>query len=557
MTRKKRLIYLPLGGSGEIGMNMYVYGYGKPGLEEYIMIDAGVTFPDMATSPGVDLIMPDIKFIERNKERLLGIFITHAHEDHIGALGYLIEQLEAPIFCRDFSARIAVSKLNKVGNDGDRVQVIGQFPEKITLNPFEVSFIPVAHSIPEASFLVIDTPKGRIVHTGDFKIDKTPVLGDSFDQTLLGNLKNPDVLALVCDSTNVFIENSGRSESSLISNITSLIKSQKGVVVATTFASNVARLLTLARCAQSSGRSVLVIGRAMQTMISTASSVGLLKNFPSTITVEEALTIPRSNLFILATGSQGEGRAASAQLAREKYMDIVLTEGDTFLFSSKTIPGNEVIVNQVINNFVERGISVIDEENGRYHVSGHANRPDLIFLHQLLKPKLIIPMHGEMRHLFEHKRLAEAGGFSSVVVPNGSVLEISKGGRAEIVEDVSSGRIYYDGGRLINQVDNVIKTRIQMASRGHLSVSLLLEKNSIMENGIWVKSKGLPKFLNEEIEFNFALEEALEIELLSISQNNLYDDNLLEGHIKRVCNKVCQKSLGKKPVITIFINRID
>ena len=556
MKTKQRLIYLPLGGANEIGMNMYLYGYGVPGAENFILVDVGVAFPDMNTSPGVDLIMPDISFIEENKDRLLGIFITHAHEDHIGALGHLIANLNAPIFCRKFSAQIAFSKLDKVGNSGSDIRIVDTYPKKIKLGPFQISFAPISHSIPESSILVIDNPVGRIIHTGDFKIDKTPVLGDWFDQNLLMEINKKEVLAIVCDSTNVFSEGPGRSESSLVTDITNLIKSKKGAVVATTFASNVARLLTLAKSAQSAGRSVLVVGRAMQTMISAASSVGLLTDFPTTLSMEDALCLPRSNLFVLATGSQGEGRAASAQLAREKFMDLVLQEGDTFLFSSKTIPGNELAVSKVVNNLMKRGIDVIDDQNGKYHVSGHANKPDLIYLHELFSPALIVPMHGEPRHLREHQKVAKAQRFNSVTVYNGSILEIRSNGSAQIVDEVPAGQVYYDGGKLIKAGDGIVKTRLQMATRGHLSVSILLEKNTIMDNGIWVKSKGLPRNKEDKFEVEGILEEALEMELLNVEGTDFYDDDLIESLIKRVCSRMCQKLIKKKPVITIFINRV-
>ena len=557
MNKKNRLIYLPLGGAGEIGMNMYLYGYGLPGAEELILVDVGVTFPDMSTTPGVDLIMPDSSYVEKNKEKLLGVFITHAHEDHIGALGYLASNLNVPIYCREFSAEIAVSKMRKAGIHEFEIITVKKYPDRVKLGPFEIGFVPVSHSIPEASSLLIDTPAGRIVHTGDFKVDETPVLGDPFNKNLLLELKEKSILALVCDSTNVFSLQAGRSESSLSLEITKLIKAQKGLVVATTFASNVARLLTLAKSAQAAGRSVLVLGRAMQTMLSTALAVGLLRDFPPTITIEDSRNLPRSNVFILATGSQGEGRAASAQLARDKYMDIVLEDGDCFLFSSKTIPGNELSVGKIINNLMKRGIEVVDDESGRYHVSGHANRPDLEMLHNMLNPKLIIPMHGEHRHMREHQNLAQSNGYKAIIVPNGSVLEIDSNGGASIVEHVETGRVYLDGGNLINSNDGIIRTRLQMASRGHLSVSLLIEKNTILTDGVWVKSKGLPLSNNQNSELEPMLEEALELELTTLSDQELYDDDFLESCIQRVTNKVCQKTIGKKPVATIFINRVD
>ena len=557
MKKKERLIYLPLGGAGEIGMNMYLYGYGENGKESFIIIDVGVAFPDMESTPGVDLIMANPKFIEENRERLVGIFITHAHEDHIGAIGHLFGFLNAPIYCRKFTSEIGYNKLRQLGITETKISVVNAYPEEVNVGPFKVSFLPTSHSIPEASNLVIDTPIGRIIHTGDFKIDKTPVLGDPFNERLLSDVTKSGVLALVCDSTNVFSENPGRSELSLKGELIKLIKNQNGIVVATTFASNIARLLTLARCAHSSGRSILVLGRAMHTMISAAISVGILKDFPPIISTKQALETPRSNLFILATGSQGEGRAASAQLSRDKYMDIMLQEGDCFLFSSKTIPGNELPVSKIINGFMSRGIKVINDDSGLFHVSGHANRPDLERLHKICDPLLVIPMHGETRHISEHHNLAQSLGRKSIIAMNGSMVEIDKSGCARIVETFDVGRTYLDGGSLIGSNDGIVKTRLNMASRGHISVSILIENNTILNNGIWVKSKGLPYISDQEFDLEVLVEETLELEFSKADEKVFHDDNLLESIVQSTINKVCNKEINKKPVTTIFINRLD
>ncbi|MGR3291785.1 MAG: ribonuclease J, partial [Paracoccaceae bacterium] len=422
---RNRLIYLPLGGAGEIGMNCYVYGHGPAGKERYILVDLGVAFPDMDTTPGIDLILPDIAWIADRADRLDAIFITHAHEDHIGAVAHLWRQLKAPVYARKFTTHIARLKFEEHGLDPANIHTVSSYPETVKTGPFTVSFVPVAHSIPESSALVIDSQAGRIVHTGDFKLDLTPGVGEAHDPDLWAAIAKPGVRALVCDSTNVFSRHAGRSEASVGPAIVDLVNGAKGMVVATTFASNIARVKTLADAGIKAGRSVVLLGRAMRRMVSVGVEVGLLRDFPNTISAEDAQTIPRENLMVLATGSQGERRAATAQLSRGKYMGFSLKEGDLFLFSSKTIPGNEKSVSRIVNAFSEMGVDVVDDTMDDYHVSGHANRPDLDAMHNLIAPQFLIPMHGEHRHLREHMKLAVANGLPGIVAPNGVMVDLS------------------------------------------------------------------------------------------------------------------------------------
>ena len=490
MTSKNKLIYLPLGGAGEIGMNMYLYGYGPKGKERFILADVGVTFPAMDGTPGVDLIMADTKFIQDKADQLDGIFITHAHEDHIGAIGLLWPRLNAPIYCRKFTAVVAKAKMEDRNQSSDMIEILPPYPEMKKVGPFKVGILPVPHSIPEASGLVIETPEQRIIHTGDLKLDPNPVVGEPFNSKLFADLGNKGVDVLVCDSTNIFSNKPGRSEATLVKPIAEMIKGANGMVVATTFASNVARLKTLAQAGIDAGRSVCVLGRSMQKMLGYAHSTGVLDDFPPTIQLEDVPNIPRENLMLLVTGSQGEGRAASAQLARGKYLGITMQEGDTFLFSSKTIPGNEVSVSRIINSFAMQGVNVIDDSAEIYHVSGHANRPDLEEIHRLLKPKILIPMHGEYRHLKEHSDLASSKGIQSLVAPNGSVVEIDDKG-AKIVDHIETGRIYLDGSRLIGAFDGVVLDRIRMATRGTVAISLVIEGSEVL--GVWAEPIGLPE----------------------------------------------------------------
>jgi len=551
MAKKDRLIYLPLGGAGEIGMNMYLYGYGPKDDERFILVDVGVTFPDMESTPGVDLIMADPSYIVARADRLEGIFITHAHEDHIGAIGLLYPQLQAPIYCRAFTSAIARNKMERQGQDTEAVNEVGMWPETVEAGPFTVGFAPISHSIPEASALVIDTPAGRIFHSGDFKIDPDPIVGEAFDPELMKEIAKPGIKAFVCDSTNVFNHNAGRSEASLPSAITEMMTHATGMVVATTFASNVARLKTLAQAAVDAGRQVVMVGRAMNVMTQTAMSTGVLTDFPPVLALEDMKGIPREKLMVLATGSQGERRAASAQLAVGKYRGMELKAGDTFLFSSKTIPGNEIGVGRIHNLLAEKGVNVVAEDD-RYHVSGHANRPDLDRLQTLLNPSLVIPMHGEYRHLREHAEMAQANGREGVIAPNGVMLDITNG--AKVVEHVETGRTYLDGTVLIGAMDGVVRQRLQFAMRGHVVVSVMIDEANGLSDGVWAEGHGLPDPKHGQLDA--MLEDAMNRDLEKAKRGALANDEAVELVITQACNRVCKKAIGKKPVCTVLINRM-
>lgn len=551
MSSEPRLIYVPLGGSGEIGMNMYAYGYGAPGEERWILVDMGVTFPNMDTSPGVDLITADPSFIAERRDALEAIFITHAHEDHVGAIGMLWHRIETPVYARVFTALVARDKMERHGIDTRHVKTIGAMPEMVEAGPFRVGFLPVSHSIPEASGLIIDTPKGRVVHTGDLKLDPDPQLGEPFDPAKFEAVAKDGVTALVCDSTNVFNKQAGRSEASIIEDIETLMRGAKGLVVGTTFASNIARLRTLARAAAQADRSVLVLGRAMNRMMGFAREAGVLPDFPDTVSLEEAESIPRDHLFILATGSQGEMRAASAQLARDKYLGIEMKEGDTFLFSSKTIPGNELSVGRVVNNLAEKGVTVV-EEDPRYHVSGHANRPDIEELHRLFNPDLVVPMHGEYRHIREHAELARSHGRRAAVVPNGRVIDLVTG---EQVDEAPTGRLYQEGPVLIGALDGIVRERIRMAVRGHVAISVVIDEDGDPMDGAFVAATGLADPEGEDLET--LLEEAVEAELSRASKSTVASDSSLEEVLSRAVSRTTRAQLNKRPVVQVLINRLE
>lgn len=553
---KDRLIYLPLGGAGEIGMNCYVYGYGAPGKERLILVDMGVTFPDMDGAPGVEVILPDIAWLEDRADRLEAIFITHAHEDHIGALGLLWPKLKRPVYARRFTATIGRLKLEEEGLPLDAITTVEARPAVVEAGPFKVQFVPVAHSIPESAALVIDTPAGRIVHSGDFKLDRSPVVGEPWDDAVWEAVAaERPVKALMCDSTNVFSPHPGRSEATLAGPLSELIASAPGLFVATTFGSNVARLKTLAEAARAADRTVCVMGRSMKRMLAAAEETGVLQGFPRTVTPEEALEIPRRNLMLLVTGSQGERRAASAALSRGKYLGFEMKAGDSFLFSSRTIPGNERGVIRVWNAFSEMGVTVIDDRDGLYHVSGHANRPDLEHVHRLLLPDMLVPMHGEHRHLAEHVRIAHEAGIAAAVAVNGTLLDLT-GETPAVAEYIETGRVYLDGSVLIGALDGVIRDRIRMALNGHALVTVILDENDDPMGEPWVELMGLTdqgkggRLLNETMEADLAdyMERA--------GRKVLRDDDRLEEEIRKVVRQVAMEEIGKKPEVTVVVSRL-
>ncbi|WP_238369107.1 ribonuclease J [Heliomarina baculiformis] len=551
----ERLIYLPLGGAGEIGMNAYVYGYGAPDKERLILVDLGVTFPDMDGTPGVDLIMPDMTWLKERADRLDGIFITHAHEDHIGAVAHFYQALGAPVYARPFTANIARRKMDEYGHPEDAVRTVSAWPEQIKLGPFAVSFLPISHSIPESASLVIDTPEGRVIHSGDFKLDATPVVGEAFDPELWAKVCKNGVRALICDSTNVFSPLAGRSEITVGPEIENLVSQAEGMVVATTFASNVARVKTLAEAGARAGRSIVLLGRAMRRMVEAAVETGVLHDFPSVVSPEAAQDIPRENLMLLVTGSQGERRAASAQLARGKYLGLEMKEGDLFLFSSKTIPGNERGVIRIINAFSEKGVDVVDDSSGLYHVSGHANRPDLERLHALVKPQILIPMHGEHRHLREHARIATESGMQSMVVVNGMMMDLS-GNELRVAEYIETGRTYLDGSVQIGAMDGVVRDRIRMALNGHVTVTLILDEEDELLGDPWCEIRGLPETGSSRAPLVEVMEEDLSQLLGRAKPKTLRDDDALEEALRRAVRQTAQSEIGKKPEVTIVISRL-
>jgi ribonuclease J len=511
----------------------------------------------MDGSPGVDLIFPDMEWLIERKDRLEAIFVTHAHEDHIGGVAHFHDKLGAPpVYARSFTAHIARRKMEEHAQEVEAVRTASAWPETIQAGPFTVGFCPVSHSIPESAAMIIDTPAGRVVHTGDFKLDLEPGVGEPFDQARWEAIAASGVQALVCDSTNVTVTRPGRSEAEVGPAIRDLVSASSGMVVATTFASNVARVKTLAEAGTASGRSVCLLGRAMRRMIEAAVTTGVLGDFPATVTVEDAREIPRDNLMLIVTGSQGERRAASAQLAHGKYLGLQMSEGDVFLFSSKTIPGNERGVLRIVNALSEKGVDVIDDSSGDYHVSGHANRPDLQRMHEIVKPRMLVPMHGEHRHLRVHANLGEEAGIASAIAPNGTMLDLT-GDRPEVAGYVETGRIYLDGTVKIGALDGIVRDRIRMALNGHVLVSVILDDENEPIGEPWCDMMGLP----DVGQSNAPLVEVIEADLGQFlgraDQKTLRDDDAIEEQMRRIARQTAQSEIGKKPEVTVIVSRVS
>ena len=559
MTNKSGgpLVYVALGGAGEIGMNCYLYGLGEARDRRWIMVDLGIGFGDMETAPGVELILPDLEFILGEKGRLEAIFLTHGHEDHVGAIPYLWAKLKVPVYARAFTAEIVRRKLSEAGMNPTTVRQVG-LGDRVEAGDFSVEWLAVNHSIPEASMLVIRTPVGTVVHTGDFKMDTEPQLDEPFDMAVLEALGAEGVLAVTCDSTNVFVRGESKSEASIIPNLRRRIEAAPRAVAATTFASNVARLRTLAIAAHDSGRSVVVAGRAMRRMIEMAVATGQLTDFPPVVAEDRIADIPPENLFYLVTGSQGEGRAALARIAAGSHPAVKLQAGDTVLFSSKNIPGNESNIYRLYNRLSEQGVRVIDGEMDHIHVSGHARRGDLKRVYAALKPRVSLPMHGEHRHLVEHARLARRWGVpEALLAPNGTVVRLD-GNAPGVVEHVETGRIYLDGRVQIGALDGVIRERLKLARNGQVVVAVVVDMDGDLIADPEVRCLGAPKggpgwkaTLDEMI--TKAVDDALE----GAAKKAKRTDSGLEQLITRAARGVAVHHWGKKPVMTVLITRLE
>lgn len=555
MADTAQLVYVALGGAGEIGMNMYLYGFGPVKDRRWIMVDCGVSFGDMDSAPGVDLVMPDVSFVQEIGDRLVAVFITHAHEDHVGAIGRLWPRIKAKFIAAPrFTAEIIRRKMQEAGQPTQVVKTV-KWDSPVEAGPFRVSFLPVTHSIPDPAMLVIDTPAGRLVHTGDFKLDPDPVIGEPTDMERLARIGDEGVLALMCDSTNIFEEGESGGEQPLRPHLKRIITGAKGAVAATTFASNVGRLKTLAEVATECGRSVALAGRAMSRMIETALETGALKGFPPIVPEDRIRDIPAENLFYLITGSQGEGRAALARIADGSHPTVKLKAGDLVIFSSKTIPGNEKGVYGLYNRLSEQGIEVIDDDMEPVHVSGHGRREEIEKIYRALRPQVAAPIHGEHRHLVEHAGLAKDWGAASIVAPNGSMVALDLN-KPKVVSHVETGKLFLDGEVLVGVLDGVIRDRLKMARQGHIAVSVVIDEDGELFADPQVKVTGAPVKPRGEA-LDALISDRVDHAISTASKRELRSDDKLQDLVERVARRAAQEVWGKKPVTSVMVTRLE
>jgi ribonuclease J len=546
------LIFVPLGGVGEIGMNFALYGYGPPKARQWIIVDVGVTFPG-PDLPGVDLVLPDTRFIEADLANLKGIVITHAHEDHYGALLDLWPRLKAPVWMSPFAAGLLEAKRQSERGAPQVPVTIYRAGETFEIGPFRIEAIPVAHSIPEPVSLAITTPAGTIIHTGDWKIDPAPEIGPKTDEARFRALGDAGVLALICDSTNALREGESPSEQAVGQGLRAEIEKAPALVAITTFSSNVGRIRSVAEAARDAGRSVLVLGRSMRRVIDVASELGYLDGLPPFITEDEFAAVAREKLVILCTGSQGEDRAALAKLSRDEMRTVHLSAGDTVIFSSRTIPGNERAILAIKNGLIDMGVRIVEDGDALVHVSGHPRRSELKRMYEWTRPRILVPVHGEAAHLVAQGSLGAAAGIAEVMqVRDGDMARLSPG-PAEIIDQVPFGRVYKDG-RIIGSDEAVgLKDRRKLSFAGHVAVNVVLDERYDLAGDPDLVAIGLPHEDGRGADFEEMLLEAVTGAFTSIPRQRRKDLDLVAEAVRRAVRNSANEAWGKKPIVTVFV----
>ena len=544
------LVFLPLGGAGEIGMNLNLYGFGPPDARKWIMLDCGVTFGREDDTPGVDLIMPDPAFIAERRKDLLAIVLTHGHEDHLGAVAHLWPGLKCPVYATPFTAALLRGKLEEEGLlEQVKLRVI-PMRGRIELGPFELELVTLTHSIPEPNAVIVRTPLGAVLHTGDWKIDPDPLIGDPTDEETLRQLGEDGVLAMVCDSTNALVEGHSGSEATVREALIRLIGTLKNRVAVTSFASNVARLESVVMAAEAHGRRVALAGRSMFRIVDAAREAGLLKHLPPFISAEDAAHLPRNKVLYLCTGSQGEPGAALSRVANDDHPDIVLEEGDAVVYSSRVIPGNERGIYAVHNALAERGIQIITDKDHFVHVSGHPCRDELAQMYRWVRPRIAIPVHGEMRHMREHARLARDIQVPEVLeMVNGQLARLAPG-KATVVDEAPSGRLYLDGAVLTREGEAAVKSRRGLSFAGMIAVTLILDqKNRFVADPV-VVCEGIPE------EVVNAVYEAADDFAGRADLKRLRDDDDLAEAARRAIRHAARAIWNKKPITRVEVVRV-
>jgi len=544
MIPGEELLFCALGGSGEIGMNVNLYGT----QGQWLMVDLGLTFAD-PDYPGIDLILPDLEFIENQRDRLAGIVLTHGHEDHIGAIPYLANDLKTPLYATPFTAGLIAEKLEEEGLTGQvKLNVIPR-DAKFEIGPFKLTYVALAHSIPEGNGLLIETPHGRIFHTGDWKIDETPVLGEPSSHEALEKVGDQGVLALVCDSTNVFQNEVSGSESAVHEGLRNEVERARGRVVITTFASNAARLQTIGRVANETGRQVCMAGRSLDRIVRVAKSTGYLKDFPDIVDFDAAMRLPKSEVLIVATGGQGEQRAALGRIAFGNH-DLKLTEGDTVIFSSKIIPGNEAAIGRIMNALSDLGVIIVTDRQAHVHVSGHPGRPELAQMYEWIRPQIIVPVHGEPRHMAEQARFALAQGVPQAIVQhNGDLIRLAPDGPKKL-DEVRVGRLVLDGDVILPADGATITERRRLGYSGLITVTLPVGANGDLAGDLVIRAFGVPV---EEDRDDFIAD-------ATDSGRRAFNSDLAEDQLReavRLAVRRCATAwTGKKPLVDVTLLKV-
>jgi ribonuclease J len=552
MTDGNEFVFVPLGGLGEIGMNCALYGYGPPGARQWLMVDLGVGFAD-ADSPGVDLIMPDLDFIEKAKKNLVGIVITHAHEDHIGALVELWPNLGAPVYMTRFAAGLVEARrLGEPGAPEIPLKLV-ELGERVVIGPFVVEFIPVAHSIPESAALAIRTPAGLVVHTADWKIDPTPIIGLPTDEARFRALGDEGVLALICDSTNVLREGESPSERDVAKTLGWLIGQAKNRVVVTTFASNVARLRSAAEAGFAAGRQVCILGRAIERVVAVARDCGMLDGLPPFLGMDAFERLPRDRILALATGSQGEPRAALARMAGDDHPTAELSAGDTVIFSSRTIPGNEKAVGKIVNAFVRADIKVVTDRTALVHVSGHPRRAEMARMYAWVRPGIAVPAHGEPLHLSEHADFARAQGVPQVLRAfNGDLIRFAPG-EVSLLGKATTGRRAKDGAILLPADQECVRQRRRLGFAGVVSIAIALTSKGEMAGDPDVMIAGLPDRTREGAAIDALIDDAIFEAFESLPPGKRRDADVVSSAIERAVRGSVNAVWGKKPQVHVLV----
>jgi ribonuclease J len=555
MTKEDELVFLPLGGVGEIGMNLALYGYGPRKNREWIMVDCGVTFPGLDL-PGVDLVLPDIQYVLSQKKNLKAIFITHAHEDHYGGLNDIWPGLNVPVYASGFTAGMLEAKRSY---EGTRVEIpVTPFKpgDKVHVGPFVVEAVGVNHSIPEPMSLVIRTPLGNVIHTGDWKIDHAPSLGPLTDEVAFRALGDEGVLAVMCDSTNSMRDGVSPSEVEVSEGLRNIITNAEGRVAITTFSSNVGRIRSIAQAADAAGREVLLLGSSLKRVVAVADDLGLMEGIKPFIAEDEYGYIPRDKVVVILTGSQGESRAALAKLSRDEMRNVALAKGDTVVFSSRAIPGNEKPINDIKNGLIEQGVHIVTDSDALVHVSGHPRRNELLQMYAWTRPEILVPVHGEAAHLMAQQELALQAGVGQVPkVRNGQILRLAPG-PAEVIGEAPHGRIFKDGKLLGDFEEMGIGERRKLSFAGHVSVNVMLDERFEFRDDPEVVAIGLPDEDREGDDMEDILYDAVLSAVESIPRTRRKDLGALKESVRRAVRSSANECWGKKPVVTVFVTKV-